>query len=1254
MIFCGVPDFSKPSFSHQSHPSPFLNPSHKRILPTKQTHSPNPMLPVFRKLLPIVLITSLSTSTLPAQDNDDGDEKDVFELSPFEVSVDGDMGYLSTNATSGTSLNTAIRDLPMPLEVINSELIGDLQATDLDEALEYSAGVYNQSFENSSGANEGSFSDRSPSSTNLNSSFTNTISLRGYTVPNSQRFGFRVGAIVPAYNVVLGGSTDTITTERIEVVRGPQALLYGINVLSGVVNVIPKEPLFDPAYNFNTSVGSYGYRRASADATGPIIKDRLAYRFMTAYTDQDHWTMFRTTEREDYALQFKWRISPKYDVFVEAKRSDYHQSGIGSKYFSDNDSTGLSGYEWSNEWNEGITFGRDDISAPLYSDTGAVWDSPWMRRDDYNYDDKLWDYGNNYRISGPDTYYEREETTITALLRARFTDKLSGEFGAYYVEQEDETFNVNLRTFTDSRGPIRPSYAPEGFFGRPPQERNITSAMRIWWNNPEVSRGGTYGPLDAYGDETYLLTKGIGDPFAFPTYASFAGGSGQFPISTLEESAATPDELQSPSVNRKFARYVWYRDRNMAESTQLRARLAYNFDYDLFGIPANHMFSIGANYIGDVVTFNTAGVSADNDNFIYSSFQSEPERHRQDADPFYFRDSIFDMTPLRYNGENLAILANPNFGDLAGFRSGNTSGQGGNTIARSGNKEATLWYRGFYGLYQGKFWEDRLHIIAGLREDQYQVKESEQLMIVDQLRASDVWQGSLDPVTPWLIGDGTGPYLSPPGIPAELDALVQADYNTLQELQPNGTIDYNFPEYQKFQTGTLGLSYRLIDPLSVYYIYSEGVFPNTGQRDGAYQPIDAEQTINNEIGLKFDLLDGKISGTVSFYQIDRENAVYNWAWAPAPAKWHGSGTPLAPSSPTRTGNFSPEAAEGPGSPYVNGNHYPVAQAVGMEYVKQAFEEMGMGDQFPVVGGSFPPGAFSPWGATEVLTRGGHETKVAIANRVWLVVEEDVIANNPDAAVLKRAFELAMAADDPYSLPFYYTGASDPFNHNPSGPRSTGANVTFEERGRGVDGQIIFSPTSNYQIVFSYSYQKREVTAFNLVDAADLNTGKNWGTEWDSWVHILGKENFADPTRASTFNGGSVRGLDLSFVPQYSAKLWNMYRFKDGALDGLRIGGGVQYIGSAPTSVPIGGRTLASNLYTTPDTPERFIFDASLSYKWSWSKVDLYLSLRVANLLDEREDTTYAEYTTILDTIEKRRTRIYYNPRTWRLSLTAKF
>ena len=63
-------------------------------------------------------------------------------LSEFRVDTSKDKGYLATNAISGTRLNTAIKDLPMPIEVVTSEFIQDIGAVDLKEALAYSAGIY--------------------------------------------------------------------------------------------------------------------------------------------------------------------------------------------------------------------------------------------------------------------------------------------------------------------------------------------------------------------------------------------------------------------------------------------------------------------------------------------------------------------------------------------------------------------------------------------------------------------------------------------------------------------------------------------------------------------------------------------------------------------------------------------------------------------------------------------------------------------------------------------------------------------------------------------------------------------------------------------------------------------------------------------------------------------------------------------------------------------------------------------------------
>ena len=1192
-----------------------------------------------------LFLSLILSGTAVAQDPDaqaQGNEEPVFELSPFTVNTDGDRGYLATNAISGTSLNTQIRDLPMPLEVVNRELIEDLQANDLKEMLEYSAGVNTQSFQNNSGANPSPLNDNSPSSTNLNAAFTNTISIRGYTVPNNQRLGFRVGASVPKYNVLLGGSTDSISAERVEVVRGPQALLYGINVLSGVVNIIPKEPLFSQRTQLSLSTGSYDFLRSTLDTTGPIIKDKLAYRFIGAYTEEGHWTQWQETERKDFALQLKLRLSKAYEVFAEVKKSSFHRDGIGPKTINDNDSTGgYSQWRWTNEYGEQITFGRDNINALLTDDFGNTYDSAFVPRTDYTYPPKFSDLGNNFRISGPDTYFDREETTVTALLRANFTENLKGEFGTYFVSQDEETFNVDLRSFSGSRGAVRPQSVRPGSFGRPPV---INDNQKIWFANPEVSMNGTIDPVDVAGDPVYNASQGVGQPFAFPRISP---PSVVFPISQPVIVPAQPNDPDA--YDRRFARYIWFNKPLSAESMQLRGRLVYDLESNIFGENALHSFSVGVNYIKDDIDHNINNVSAANDNNVYSSFAGDLSKSRQADDAYYFRSNPLDFTPLTYNGENLAIMHAANFNKLGNFSGGSSTGTGGGTIARSGSKHASLYYRGMYGLYHGRFFNERFHIIGGARRYQYQVKEWEDIVIGDQLRASDVWQGVVNPVTPWLIGTGVGPYVSPEGIPASLDARVALDYQKLQELQPEGTVEYNFADWQEFDTFTLGLSYRITDPLSVYFLFSEGVFPNTGQRDGLDNPIGAEQTINTEVGFKFEFLDGKISGTVSFYRIERENAVFSWGNAPAPSKWHGGVN--APVNAGEGNYFSPQNAAG-SAPYKTGDYLPVTYGVAMEYVQQAFEQMGL--TWPTPSNRNPTTQdFAAYGATGVESRAVPGSEIRGLSRIYAYVPYDALKTDPSAEVMKLAFDLAMLSQDPYGIPFMYNGVNEIYNNNPSNNNSLGSNILFDEVGTGVDGQIIFSPTPSYQILFGYSYQNREVQNLYLVDAVDPE-GNNWGTEYDIWVYALGAENFSDPTRPSTFNGGSVKGLDFSFQPKLSMNLLNKYQFKDGPLKGLEVGLGVQYAGPSPTSVPIGGSTLAENRFRTPDTPERIEFDSFFNYRFRKWGVQWRVGLRINNLLDDTESLAIASYENQFGEEVLRRTRIFHAPRTWRLTVDASF
>ncbi|WP_172281477.1 TonB-dependent siderophore receptor [Chryseobacterium sp. LAM-KRS1] len=106
------------------------------------------------------------------------------------------------------------------------------------------------------------------------------LNLRGFVAGNS----IRNGMVAP-----ITTSMDAINVERIEVLKGPSATLFGSNVTSygGVVNRITKKPFEEFAGAVSLAGGSYNYYRVQADVNTPLTNDKkLLFRLNTAYTNQ--------------------------------------------------------------------------------------------------------------------------------------------------------------------------------------------------------------------------------------------------------------------------------------------------------------------------------------------------------------------------------------------------------------------------------------------------------------------------------------------------------------------------------------------------------------------------------------------------------------------------------------------------------------------------------------------------------------------------------------------------------------------------------------------------------------------------------------------------------------------------------------------------------------------------------------------------------------------------------------------------------
>jgi len=175
------------------------------------------VLPAGILLTPLWLAAqpSPAPSSVPASTNDP-----VIQLSPFTISAEQERGYLAGNAISGTKTNTALRDLPISISVITSEMLADLNTVLPSEALMYSASVDFSQAGTTTNAQGGPFN-------------SGTTFVRGSGTFFSMRDGFR------SY-----GEPSGFSVQRIEVVKGPAAVLYGITKPGGIVNYISKRPEF--------------------------------------------------------------------------------------------------------------------------------------------------------------------------------------------------------------------------------------------------------------------------------------------------------------------------------------------------------------------------------------------------------------------------------------------------------------------------------------------------------------------------------------------------------------------------------------------------------------------------------------------------------------------------------------------------------------------------------------------------------------------------------------------------------------------------------------------------------------------------------------------------------------------------------------------------------------------------------------------------------------------------------------------------
>jgi len=240
-----------------------------------------PLVP-FRKSQLSLAILFLLPMAMPSAfaDTEADSENDSVNLPIMGVSGSGLPGltentgsYTTDRVNSSTRLGLSLRDTPQTVTVVTSQQIKDFGYQSMDDVLRSASGVYVYN----RGSNGGAYLSRGFS---LQTQFDGVQNPWGISEQNRNP------------------SPDSAILDHVEIVQGASGLLTGAGDPGGTVNMIRKMPTATPQASFELSGGSWDYRRAVGDVSGPLIESgAIRGRMVMAYQKQNSFVDYEFSNR---------------------------------------------------------------------------------------------------------------------------------------------------------------------------------------------------------------------------------------------------------------------------------------------------------------------------------------------------------------------------------------------------------------------------------------------------------------------------------------------------------------------------------------------------------------------------------------------------------------------------------------------------------------------------------------------------------------------------------------------------------------------------------------------------------------------------------------------------------------------------------------------------------------------------------------------------------------------------------------------
>ncbi len=188
-------------------------------------------------------------------------------LSPFEVTSTNDVGYAASNTLAGNRINTNLRDVGSAISVYNQQFLKDLGAFNNETLLQYATGAeVGGIYGNMSGAN-GVQSTQLDETSKFVAPNTNTR-LRGLAVADNTIDFFLTDIPWDGYNI-----------DRIDIQRGPNAILFGLGQPGGIVNASTRQADLRRTHgSVEARYSSFDSLRTTLDLNYALVPKQVALR----------------------------------------------------------------------------------------------------------------------------------------------------------------------------------------------------------------------------------------------------------------------------------------------------------------------------------------------------------------------------------------------------------------------------------------------------------------------------------------------------------------------------------------------------------------------------------------------------------------------------------------------------------------------------------------------------------------------------------------------------------------------------------------------------------------------------------------------------------------------------------------------------------------------------------------------------------------------------------------------------------------